>query len=418
MNRRNSHALPHRDTRLRRRKAEPHRPAFEPLEDRTMLASGPATSGRDRDRADAGDAVDGRYGHAVAVVLRGRGREQPGHDHLHRLQRAGRPGDRRPADDRPLEPGVTLAGASQPPDQSGQNLAWSLGTIEGYDRASVSITVNLPSPSHVAARHRGAGLRHARRRRRLGHHARRDAARGERSDPSLLASTPDANTTDPFIQEEAAKLDYDPTADLQLPAHPGRLQLLSRLGPRRRGTLWSDAGNALDVASLGVALMRASGIPAQYVAGTLSQDQAQQLILSMFPASYQTVGYVPAGTQTADPAQRPATAVRDRDPLLVPVRHRRRHEGRRPADGRRRGRPGVHGRHGHVHRGARRPAGEDRGAAHRRDLQPGRRGLRRRACSRTQSSWTRRSTTWTWWAGPCRSGISSIRPVPDRSSAR
>ena len=29
-------------------------------------------------------------------------------------------------------------------------------------------------------------------------------------DPSLLASTPDANTTDPYIQEEAAELDYDP----------------------------------------------------------------------------------------------------------------------------------------------------------------------------------------------------------------
>ena len=42
--------------------------------------------------------------------------------------------------------------------------------------------------------------------------------------------------------------------------------------------------------------MRASGIPAQYVQGTLSQSQAQQLILSMFPASYQTVGYIPAGT--------------------------------------------------------------------------------------------------------------------------
>ena len=33
---------------------------------------------------------------------------------------------------------------------------------------------------------------------------------GNASDPSLLASTPDANTTDPFIQEEAAALDYNP----------------------------------------------------------------------------------------------------------------------------------------------------------------------------------------------------------------
>ena len=51
--------------------------------------------------------------------------------------------------------------------------------------------------------------------------------------------------------------------------------------------------------------MRASGIPAQYVSGTLSQSQAQTLILSMFPASYQTVGYIPAGTQVSDPANDP-----------------------------------------------------------------------------------------------------------------
>src|SRR5262249_21554840 len=69
-----------------------------------------------------------------------------------------------------------------------------------------------------------------------------------------------------------------------------------------RGTLWSSAGNALDVASLGVALMRASGIPAQYVQGTLSVGNAQTLILSMFPASFQTVRYIPADSTTADPA--------------------------------------------------------------------------------------------------------------------
>src|SRR6202035_4449945 len=68
-----------------------------------------------------------------------------------------------------------------------------------------------------------------------------------------------------------------------------------------RGTLWSSAGNALDVASLGVALMRASGIPAENEEGTLSQSQAQQLVLSMFPATYQTVGVIASGTTTADP---------------------------------------------------------------------------------------------------------------------
>ena len=117
-----------------------------------------------------------------------------------------------------------------------------------------------------------------------------------------------------------------------------------------RGTLWSNAGNALDVASLGVALMRASGIPAQYVSGHAVAEPGPELILSMFPASYQTVGYIPAGTQVSDPAERPATAVRDRVALLVPVRRRQRHAGRRPAHGRRDDRPDVHDVDRHVHR--------------------------------------------------------------------
>jgi len=48
--------------------------------------------------------------------------------------------------------------------------------------------------------------------------------------------------------------------------------------------------------------MRASGIPAQYAQGTLSQSNAQALVLSMFPAGYQTVGTVGAGQTTSDPA--------------------------------------------------------------------------------------------------------------------
>src|ERR1700677_3463763 len=42
-----------------------------------------------------------------------------------------------------LEPGVTFSSASQQPDMNGQDLAWSLGTIQGYDFASVTVTVAL-----------------------------------------------------------------------------------------------------------------------------------------------------------------------------------------------------------------------------------------------------------------------------------
>jgi uncharacterized repeat protein (TIGR01451 family) len=232
-----------------------------------------------------------------------------------------------------LQSGVTFQSASQLPDQSGQKLAWSLGTINGFDRASVTLTVNLANPiplqldtgaqafatldaGPVSNSTPAATLRP-----------------GSLSDPNLLASTPDANTIDPFIQEEAAKLDYDPQQIFTF--LQTQMGYNSYTGSLRgaRGTLWSDAGNALDVASLGVALMRASGIPAQYVNGTLSKDQAQQLILSMFPASDQTGGFIPAGTQTADPANDPqllsqteshywfqfdtGSGMKDADPLLA-----------------------------------------------------------------------------------------------------
>jgi uncharacterized membrane protein len=211
-----------------------------------------------------------------------------------------------------LAPGVTIQTASQLPDQSGQNLAWSLGTVQGYDRTSVTLTValdpSLLTPPPTAAFQLDTGAQAF---------AMLDAGAvsnttpavtvkpGNVSDPGILASTPDANTTDPYIQEEAAKLNYDPQQIFDF-LHTD-IGYNSYLGSLRgaRGTLWSSAGNALDVASLGVALMRASGIPAQYAEGTLSQSQAQQLILSMFPVSYQTVGYIPAGTQTADPADDP-----------------------------------------------------------------------------------------------------------------
>lgn len=203
-----------------------------------------------------------------------------------------------------LEPGVTLANASQSPDQSGQDLAWSLGTINGFDRASITLTVSLPDPIPLqldagaqAFATLDAGM--------VANSTPAAVLRPGSVDASLLASTPDANITDPFIQEEAAALSYNAQNIFNF-LH-NNIGYNSYLGSVRgaRGTLWSSAGNALDVASLGVALMRASGIPAQYVQGTLSSLTAQSLILSMFPASYQLAGYIPAGTATADPAHDP-----------------------------------------------------------------------------------------------------------------
>src|SRR4051794_19419444 len=198
-----------------------------------------------------------------------------------------------------LQPGVTFRSASALPDRDGQKLAWSLGTVQGFDRVSVTLTVSLDNPVPLqldSGSHAFSTLNAGA----VGDDTPAAALRPGTVPAALLACTPDANTTDTFVQEKAAALDYDPQGifdylhnDVGYNSYVGSLR-------GARGTLWSSAGNALDVSSLGVALMRASaGIPAQYVSGTLSQAQAGELILSMFPATFQTVGYIPAGTQTA-----------------------------------------------------------------------------------------------------------------------
>src|SRR5208282_4011471 len=203
-----------------------------------------------------------------------------------------------------LATGVTLRSASQQPDQSGQNMAWSLGTIQAYDWTIVTITVGVPpSGGNLPVQlDTGAQAFATLNAGSISNSTPAAVLASGSVDANLLASTPDANTTDPYIQEEAAALDYNAQNifnflhnDIGYNSYFGSLR-------GARGTLWSDAGNALDVASLGVALMRASGIPAQYVQGTLSESQAQGLILSMFPSSYQTVGYIPAGTTVSNPA--------------------------------------------------------------------------------------------------------------------
>jgi uncharacterized repeat protein (TIGR01451 family) len=98
-----------------------------------------------------------------------------------------------------LQPGVTFQSASQQPDMSGQDLAWSLGTIVGFDRASVTLTVSLANPipmqldsgaqafatvdaDSVSAATLAATLQAGK-------------APTDASGNSLLESTPDANTT-------------------------------------------------------------------------------------------------------------------------------------------------------------------------------------------------------------------------------
>jgi uncharacterized membrane protein len=215
-----------------------------------------------------------------------------------------------------LQPGVTVASASGAPNQNGPQLSWDLGTVNGFGRASVQLTVALtnPGPGPLDG---GAGA-----------FGTLDGITVSASTPSaalgagmvaagLLASTPDANTADPYVQEKAAELGYDPVRIFDFVRD--RVAYESYAGSLRgaRGTLWSAAGNSLDKASLLVALLRASGIPARYDQGTLSQDLARQLIQSMFPQPLSVVGCLDPGTLLADPVNDPQLLAESRDHYWV-----------------------------------------------------------------------------------------------------
>ena len=108
-----------------------------------------------------------------------------------------------------LQPGVTFENASALPDRNGQELAWSLGTVDGYGRASVQLTVSLTNPTPVqldsGAHAFGTLIARA-----VSDDAPAATLRTDALHADLLKSTPDANTTDPFVQEKAAELDYSP----------------------------------------------------------------------------------------------------------------------------------------------------------------------------------------------------------------
>ena len=105
----------------------------------------------------------------------------------------------------------------------------------------------------------------------------------------------DANHEDRFVQEKIIEIGLGVTNAFRFvrdqigyEAYDGSLR-------GARGTLWSEAGNSLDQASLLIALLRGQGIGARYVRGTLSADDARVVIRSMFDpvVAASAVGYIP-----------------------------------------------------------------------------------------------------------------------------
>lgn len=122
----------------------------------------------------------------------------------------------------------------------------------------------------------------------------------------FLAPTLDANSADPELIAKAAELGNDAEQIFAFVRDEVGSEVYRGSLRGARGTLWSEAGNALDKSSLLVALLRAAGVPARYAQGALSEAQAGELIASMFPKALRIVGCPEPGMERADPANDPA----------------------------------------------------------------------------------------------------------------
>ena len=136
-------------------------------------------------------------------------------------------------------------------------------------------------------------------------------------EPEWLASTVDANYEDRFIQEKLVEI--GPGVDAAFAFVRDEIGFEAYTGSLRgaRGTIWSEAGNSLDQASLLIALLRAQGIPARYAHGTLTDEKAEELILSMFPVYTSVVGCPAADTPRSAPTDDPELLTEAREHYWV-----------------------------------------------------------------------------------------------------
>ncbi len=196
-----------------------------------------------------------------------------------------------------LAAGVTVDAADPPARVRGRELAVALPAIAPGSIGTVRLTLRVPA---------GGSL--------VDDGARAFASRGTRAveaiatpttlrallgtDPAYLASTPDAPTEDPGVLRTIARVGCAPEALFAEVRDATTHEVYAGALRGARGVLRTSAGNALDRASLLVALLRACGVPARWAAGTLAAPQARELIASMFDGlAPRTVGGLDQATQ-------------------------------------------------------------------------------------------------------------------------
>jgi large repetitive protein len=121
----------------------------------------------------------------------------------------------------------------------------------------------------------------------------------------VVTLSPAADPNDPYIVAQANALGNDPNAIFQFVRDQIGFEVYHGSLRGARGALWTKAGNALDRASLLIALLGSAGFQAQYVRGGLSLSLQQTLISKMFATPATFVGCPPSGSTRSDPLSDP-----------------------------------------------------------------------------------------------------------------
>jgi hypothetical protein len=200
-----------------------------------------------------------------------------------------------------LPANAAFISAAPTPDRSGNSLAWNLGDVLPLDSITATLMVqvpgNIPDFTTLDAGATAWGTLQGQ----PVAASTAPATLAPESYDQWLIWTVDANYYDEYAVQKAAELGNDPQNIFE---YVRSLGYESYKGSLRgtRGTLWSEAGNSVDQASLLIAMLRGSGIPARYRHGALDTARAQELILSMFTDPQGVIGHTPEGIKVADPA--------------------------------------------------------------------------------------------------------------------
>ena len=204
-----------------------------------------------------------------------------------------------------LTANATYIASSPLPDQNGATNAWNLGDIAPLSSTSFTMTLQIPaSVSDFTKLDMGATAWGTLQGRQVSAQSSPATLTPEVINGEAIGDwlkwTVDADIYDEYMLQKAAEIGQAPET---LFAYVRSLGYESYSGSLRgtRGTIWSEAGNSLDQASLLIAMLRTSGIPARYRHGKLDTERTEELILSMFPEPTRVIGHIPEGIIVSNP---------------------------------------------------------------------------------------------------------------------